>query len=363
LQIHLSLSASVILPSADNTTVIFEFTKSVSYNVFVVDNPPRVVVELPNVEFRFPEGTGVNGAGLVTGFRYGQVAQSDSRVVIDTSGPVIVERADVTPAESGDLQLSIVLASSETAVYQSHVPSPGHVDPESCSDSEQTVARSQWVIGRKFATGDGLPQDDVEAAKWYQLSSEQAYARAQFDLGKLYEDGRGVPQDHEEAKRLFELSAKQGFADALDKLATLSSVVAQATLPSRNLTEVNLDKLGGTLVVPVLINNVIALRFTVDSGATDVCIPVDVVMTLMRAGTIESSDFIGSQNYTLADGSIVPSTTFRIHSLKVGDRVVENVAGSISPANGVLLLGQSFLTKFSSWSIDNRRQMLVLAPN
>jgi aspartyl protease family protein len=128
-------------------------------------------------------------------------------------------------------------------------------------------------------------------------------------------------------------------------------------------TQVALQKAGGTFLVPVLINNTIILKFTLDSGASDVTIPADVVKTLWRAGTITDEDFIGSQNYTLADGSTMPSEIFRIRSLKVGDEVLNNITGSVVPESGSLLLGESFLTHFKSWSIDNDRQMLVLIPN
>jgi hypothetical protein len=40
----------------------------------------------------------------------------------------------------------------------------------------------------------------------------------------------------------------------------------------------------GTFVVPVLINDKITLNFTIDSGASDVSIPADVLSTLTRAG-------------------------------------------------------------------------------
>lgn len=43
----------------------------------------------------------------------------------------------------------------------------------------------------------------------------------------------------------------------------------------------------------------------------------------------------------MADGSTVPSRRFVIRSLKVGDKVLENVTGSIAPVAGSLLLGQS----------------------
>ena len=82
--------------------------------------------------------------------------------------------------------------------------------------------------------------------------------------------------------------------------------------------------------------------------------------TLVRAGTIAQSDFLEKKTYILADGSQVPSQTFRIRSLKVGGRIVENVTGSVSSSKSPLLLGQSFLSRFKSWSIDNTEHVLVL---
>jgi predicted aspartyl protease len=124
--------------------------------------------------------------------------------------------------------------------------------------------------------------------------------------------------------------------------------------------EVALHSANGVLLVPVLINNKIPLDFILDSGAADVSVPADVVLTLMRTGTLTEADFTGTTTYILADGSTVPSQTFRIRSLKVGDKVLENVSGSVASVNGSLLLGQSFLKRFKSWSIDNERQVLML---
>jgi len=132
------------------------------------------------------------------------------------------------------------------------------------------------------------------------------------------------------------------------------------TVSGESGTHVALIRDGGTYLVPVLINGVIPLNFTVDSGAADVSIPADVVLTLVRTGTLTENDFIGSQKYQLADGSAVESKTFIIHSLKVGDRTVTNVRASISDVKGGLLLGQSFLEKFRSWSLDNAKHELVL---
>jgi hypothetical protein len=144
-----------------------------------------------------------------------------------------------------------------------------------------------------------------------------------------------------------------------------AQVIQSASYPlDRDLGSKNHDialvKEGGTFKVPVLINGVIPLDFIVDSGASDVSIPADVVLTLMRTGTLAPGDFLGTQKYRLADGSVVPSQTFRIRSLKVGDEVINNVMGSVASVEGSLLLGQSFLSRFRRVSFDYGRQMMVL---
>lgn len=122
----------------------------------------------------------------------------------------------------------------------------------------------------------------------------------------------------------------------------------------------HLKREGGVLVLPVQINGSITLDFTIDSGAADVVIPHDVFSTLLRTGTITSKDMLGSETYELADGSRHVDRRFRIRSLKIGDLELRNVVGSIAPAGGALLLGQSFLSRLPGWTIDNKRELLVI---
>jgi len=82
----------------------------------------------------------------------------------------------------------------------------------------------------------------------------------------------------------------------------------------------------------------------------------------VRTGTIKDTDIVGQQTYVLADGSETQSVVFTIRSLRVGDKIVENVKGNVAPARGSLLLGQSFLERFKSWSIDNTKHELRLEP-
>lgn len=117
---------------------------------------------------------------------------------------------------------------------------------------------------------------------------------------------------------------------------------------------------GGTLVVPVEINEAITLDFTLDSGATDVTIPADVFSTLKRKRTVQKDDIIGDQIYAYGDGSTLKSFSFTIKTLKVGGIIVEKVKSGYTREQGELLLGQSFLARFRSWSIDNNKKVLLL---
>jgi uncharacterized protein len=153
------------------------------------------------------------------------------------------------------------------------------------------------------------------------------------------------------------------------RIATLSSIVSQVGALAHQSPDVHLadqtsiirmEKEGGVYVVPVRFNDMITLSAIVDSGASDVSVPADVVLTLMRTKTITDQDFLGEKTYVLADGSNLPSQQFRIRSLKVGDKTIENVVAGIASAKGDILLGQSFLSKFKSWSFDNEQHTLVL---
>ena len=60
-----------------------------------------------------------------------------------------------------------------------------------------------------YSKGQGVPQDDKEAIKWWRLAVEQGDAEAQCNLGVMYYEGIGVPQDYEEAVKWYRLAAEQ----------------------------------------------------------------------------------------------------------------------------------------------------------
>jgi predicted aspartyl protease len=130
---------------------------------------------------------------------------------------------------------------------------------------------------------------------------------------------------------------------------------------SKQPDEIRLSLRNGVSFVPVKINDRLVLDFVVDSGAADVQIPDDVFRTLLRTGTISRKDFLGTSTYVLADGTEVPSDRYLIRKMEIGNHVVGNVVASIGNPQSQLLLGQSFLSKLGSWTLDNERHVLVLS--
>jgi clan AA aspartic protease (TIGR02281 family) len=125
--------------------------------------------------------------------------------------------------------------------------------------------------------------------------------------------------------------------------------------------EVKIERHGDTYRVPVRINQTITLPFLLDTGASDLVIPADVALTLIRAGALTSGDFIGKSRYSMANGSEQVSDLVLIREVQVGEHVVRNVTASISPPQGEPLLGQSFLSKFGAVTLDYKRLMLILS--
>ena len=63
-------------------------------------------------------------------------------------------------------------------------------------------ASAQVNLGFMYRDGEGVPQDDTQAA-------DQGVAAAQYDLGVNYANGEGVPQDDAEAVRWYRLAESE----------------------------------------------------------------------------------------------------------------------------------------------------------
>lgn len=82
------------------TRFVLDLDKPIQFRAFTLADPYRVVVDIPQVNFRLP-GVGGNGRGLVKSFRYGLVIPGGSRIVFDLTGPARIANSSMLEAANG----------------------------------------------------------------------------------------------------------------------------------------------------------------------------------------------------------------------------------------------------------------------
>ncbi len=87
--------------------------------------------------------------------------------------------------------------------------------------AEKGDINAQNTLGDCYYNGEGIHQDYIQAAKWYQKAAEQGYAKAQCNLGFIYYNGHGVRKDYVKARQWYEKAAAQGYAKAQYNLGVM----------------------------------------------------------------------------------------------------------------------------------------------
>lgn len=95
--------------------------------------------------------------------------------------------------------------------------------------AEQGDVNSQYNLAEMYAYGEGIPEDDTEAVKWFLLAAEQGYIKAQFNLGVMLAKGEGVPQDYTAAYVWLSVASSQGH----EMSATFKKRVEAALTPAQ----------------------------------------------------------------------------------------------------------------------------------
>ncbi len=86
---------------AKQTRFVLDLDQPIQFRAFALADPYRVVVDIPQVNFRLPADVGRNGRGLIKGFRYGLVMPGGSRMVFDLTGPARIANSTMLPAANG----------------------------------------------------------------------------------------------------------------------------------------------------------------------------------------------------------------------------------------------------------------------
>lgn len=84
--------------TAERTRLVLDLGAKVDFDIFLLDRPRRVVVDLPSLAWPKDQPT---VDGLVQKIRFGQFTADKSRLVVDAKGPVRVAKSFLLPPSSG----------------------------------------------------------------------------------------------------------------------------------------------------------------------------------------------------------------------------------------------------------------------
>jgi N-acetylmuramoyl-L-alanine amidase len=100
------------------TRLVLDLTRKLDIRTFTLANPYRVIVDLPQTVFQLPPQVGDRGRGLVKAFRYGLVMAGGSRIVVDVTKPVRIEKAFVLDPKDGQpARLVLDLVATDRAAF------------------------------------------------------------------------------------------------------------------------------------------------------------------------------------------------------------------------------------------------------
>jgi N-acetylmuramoyl-L-alanine amidase len=104
------------------TRFVVDLNRKIDLAAFTLADPYRVVVDLPQTTFTLPAKAGEQARGLVKAFRYGLIMQGGSRIVLDTKGPVRLEKAFVLDAAEGQpARLVLDLTATDRASFMRNI--------------------------------------------------------------------------------------------------------------------------------------------------------------------------------------------------------------------------------------------------
>lgn len=155
---------------------------------------------------------------------------------------------------------------------------------------------------------------------------------------------------------LFSTSSCERKSGRLDSQRNINKVpltdYSQPKTYNNKRTTIKMSEENGVYLIPCKING-IQLEFIFDTGASDITMSLTEALVLYKNGTLTDEDFIGLQQYQIANGEIEEGTSVRLKKVEIGNQILYNVQATIiHNMKAPLLLGQSALRKFGKISID-----------
>ena len=170
-----------------------------------------------------------------------------------------------------------------------------------------------------------------------------------------HDDDMDAIRERDDFKALIE-KYQAKLAERVAKMGVKTVVVKE-----EQITEVPISrKAGGTFNVDCSVNG-LALNMIFDTGASDVSISKVEADFMLKNNYLSKNDIKGKQYYQTADGGISEGTVITLKEVRIGDAVLHNVDASVVKSQKApLLLGESVLQKFGTFTVDNINSKLII---
>ena len=170
------------------TRMIIDFSKKVDARIFTLANPYRIVIDLPQIAFRFPAATGESGRGLIKAFRFGLMMTGGSRMVIDLTRPARVDKSYMLdPANDQPARFVLDLAAIDRESFIRNIALENRVREPAAAVKPPVKSDQRPII--VLDPGHGGPDNGTKAASG-EMEKDIVLEFAQVLRGKLEKSGK-----------------------------------------------------------------------------------------------------------------------------------------------------------------------------
>ena len=189
------------------TRFVIDLTQKVDVAAFTLADPYRVVIDLPQVTFKLSAKEGEHGRGLVKAFRYGLIMQGGSRIVLDTKGPVRVEKAfALGPSAGQPARLVIDLSATDRDSFLRNITMQDRSPrisasktvsvPDAAGDARPLIVVDPGHGGIDSGTKSGSGQDEKDVVLAFgQMLRDRLEKTGKYRVAMTRSDDTFIPLD------------------------------------------------------------------------------------------------------------------------------------------------------------------------
>lgn len=190
---------------------------------------------------------------------------------------------------------------------------------------------AQLAVGSMYFHGHGLPKNEAEAMRWWQLAGQQGNAAAAKKLAYLHYSGVGTPKNLAETRRWFIRAADAGDAAAQEAAGVmLLDGVGGLSDPQSGVAYLRKAAAGGSTIAQQLLRE-IEPQIAFESMARSISAAQGGKISMNQLRAV--AQMVGAQYGT---ARIAPSDPEGAQPYDAAGRALESITSSMQPsANGV----------------------------